>query len=305
VIDSGSTLAQTFNTIDQQLATVESQVGQQFAALTASPSGQVQTDASQIATLNAEISQATQAGQTPNDLLDQRDHLIDDLSSLAKVSVTSQSNGMVQVSFGDAASPLVSGTTVNWPQTVTAAAGGKLGALKSLYDSTTGTGQLATYRTSLSAVATQLINNVNAAYNPTGAATPFFTDNAANPAGTIAVNPAVTAATLQTTTTGNPGANDVALAVAGLQGGQADQSYGTFVAQVGSDVQSTQNSEKTAQSLLQAIDNQRQSVSGVSLDEEMTNLITFQRGYQASARMMTTIDGMLDTLINHTGTVGL
>jgi flagellar hook-associated protein 1 FlgK len=37
----------------------------------------------------------------------------------------------------------------------------------------------------------------------------------------------------------------------------------------------------------------------------MTNLVTFQRGYQASARMMTTIDSMLDTLINHTGTVGL
>jgi flagellar hook-associated protein 1 FlgK len=37
----------------------------------------------------------------------------------------------------------------------------------------------------------------------------------------------------------------------------------------------------------------------------MTNLISFQRGYQASARMMTTIDSMLDTLINRTGRVGL
>ena len=37
----------------------------------------------------------------------------------------------------------------------------------------------------------------------------------------------------------------------------------------------------------------------------MTNLISYQRAYQASARMMTTIDSTLDTLINHTGTVGL
>ena len=70
-------------------------------------------------------------------------------------------------------------------------------------------------------------------------------------------------------------------------------------------MQSTQNTEQTSQSVLTSIDNQRQSVSGVSLDEEMTNLMKFQRGYQASARMMTTIDQMLDTLINHTGTVGL
>ncbi len=39
----------------------------------------------------------------------------------------------------------------------------------------------------------------------------------------------------------------------------------------------------------------------MNLDEEMTNLITYQRGYQAAARVMTTIDSALDTLINHTG----
>jgi flagellar hook-associated protein 1 FlgK len=43
----------------------------------------------------------------------------------------------------------------------------------------------------------------------------------------------------------------------------------------------------------------------VSLDEEMANMIRFQRGYQASARTMSTVDEMLDTLINRTGRVGL
>ena len=43
----------------------------------------------------------------------------------------------------------------------------------------------------------------------------------------------------------------------------------------------------------------------MSLDEEMTNLISFQRGYQASARTMTAMDSMLETLIEHTGVVGL
>jgi len=49
----------------------------------------------------------------------------------------------------------------------------------------------------------------------------------------------------------------------------------------------------------------RQSAGGVSLDEEMTNLIRFQRGYQAAARAMSATDAMLDQLINRTGRVGL
>lgn len=57
--------------------------------------------------------------------------------------------------------------------------------------------------------------------------------------------------------------------------------------------------------LRDAVDDRRQAASGVSLDEEMTNLIRFQRGYQASARTMSTLDEMLDTLINRTGRVGL
>jgi flagellar hook-associated protein 1 len=43
----------------------------------------------------------------------------------------------------------------------------------------------------------------------------------------------------------------------------------------------------------------------VSLDEEMTNMVRFQRGYQASARALSAMDDMLDTLITRTGRVGL
>lgn len=56
--------------------------------------------------------------------------------------------------------------------------------------------------------------------------------------------------------------------------------------------------------VLDAIDNRRMSVSGVSLDEEMANLIKFQHAYNASARMITTVDQVLDVLINRMGVVG-
>ena len=58
------------------------------------------------------------------------------------------------------------------------------------------------------------------------------------------------------------------------------------------------------QALQQAVENKRQSVSSVSLDEEMTNMIQFQHAYNASARMITLQDEMLDKIINGMGTGG-
>ncbi len=293
LINDGQSLAQAFNSIDGQLATIQTQTAQQYATLTGA-SGPIQSDATQIAALNKQIGQALAAGQSPNDLLDQRDQLLDDLSQYGKVSVTDPGNGLIQVSFGDAASPLVNGTTVNWPQTLSAATGGQLGALLSLSDPVSG--QIQSYRNSLDQVASQLAGTVNA-LQPTS---PFFSGTTA---GTISV--AATASSVQTSSTGAAGGNDLALQIAALSGGQADQTYAAFVSKVGSDIQSVQNNDQTQQAVLTAIGNQRQSVSGVSLDEEMTHLVTFQRAYQASSRVMTTMDSMLDTLINHTGTVGL
>ncbi len=141
-----------------------------------------------------------------------------------------------------------------------------------------------------------LAGSVNALHT----STPFFTGNTA---ATLAV--AVTPAQVQTSATATAGGNEVAQAIAALRGGTADRRYAGLIAQVGSDVQTAQDNQTTAQAVVSAIGGQRQSVSGVSLDEEMTNLISFQRGYEASARTLTAMDQMLDTLINHTGTVGL
>jgi flagellar hook-associated protein 1 len=110
---------------------------------------------------------------------------------------------------------------------------------------------------------------------------------------------------VQTGSGSAPGENDVAQAIARLRGGSTDQLYQALVARVGTESQAALRAQSTAQSLSDAVDDRRQSVAGVSLDEEMTNLIRFQRGYQASARTMTTMDEMLDTLVNRTGKVGL
>ncbi|MNC82803.1 Flagellar hook-associated protein 1 [compost metagenome] len=52
------------------------------------------------------------------------------------------------------------------------------------------------------------------------------------------------------------------------------------------------------------VDSRRQSVSGVSIDEEMTSMIKYQHAYNAAARVMTSVDEMLDKIINGMGVVG-
>jgi flagellar hook-associated protein 1 FlgK len=308
VIGDGQGVADTLNTLASQVTTLQSQVTQQYNTLTDPNSGAVAGDANQIAQLNLQISQAQSAGINANNLQDKRDSLVDDLSQYSNVNVTTQSNGMVNVSFGNAAiaaqngtadsTPLVDGTTVNLSQNLTDSnlngSGGTLGSLLGLYDSTAGTGKLADYMTTLNGVANQLVTTVNGAISgadSAGATAPPFFDPSGTTAATIAVNSSVTSSSTPYTAT-------EATAVNGLSGGSAEQSYQAFVTQVGGDVQSAQNSQSTAQSLLTAIGNQRQSVSGVSLDEEMTNLIQFQQAYQASARVMSTIDTMIGSLLS-------
>jgi flagellar hook-associated protein 1 len=292
VVKAGEQLANTLHELRAQLSTISSQATEQYKAITGS-SGEVADYANQIAQLNGQIKQTEEAGMQANNMLDRRDLLLDKLSSLAQVNVTEQPNHMDTVTFGDASKPLVEGTTVNWPQTLTPAAGGKLGALLSL---TSPGGALATYGTALDGVAETLASSVNALHT----STPFFSGATA---ATLAV--AVTPAQVQTSSKGEAGGNDVAQAIAALRGGAAEEGYATLVERVGSGVRGAKDEQSNMQTTVTAIANQRQSVSSVSLDEEMTNLISFQRGYQASARTLTAMDSMLETLIEHTGVVGL
>jgi flagellar hook-associated protein 1 len=292
VVSAGTQLTATLNELSGQLQGIEAQAMQQYEAITG-PSGEVLNDAKQIAQLNQQISLSLQARQQPNDLEDRRDLLLDKLSELAHISVTQTSEGTDTVTFGNAEKPLVEGTTVDWPQTLTSAAGGKLGALLELSGPE---GALAQYGKELNGVASTLAESVNGLTT----AAKFFSGTTA---ATIKV--AVAPAQVQTSSTGTVGGNDVALAVAALRGKQADRSYAALIAQVGSGVQNAKNNQANQQAVVNSVESQRQSVSGVSLDEEMTNLITFQRGYEASARTLTSMDEMLDTLINHTGAVGL
>jgi flagellar hook-associated protein 1 FlgK len=74
--------------------------------------------------------------------------------------------------------------------------------------------------------------------------------------------------------------------------------YQMIVGKLGTDIQDAQRKSDTADAAVQQVDNRRQSISGVSIDEEMTNMVRFQQAYNAAAKYVSAIDDMLDKLIN-------
>jgi flagellar hook-associated protein 1 FlgK len=81
--------------------------------------------------------------------------------------------------------------------------------------------------------------------------------------------------------------------------------YESFIGQIGVDGEQANRLTYNSTTIKMAVENNRSSVSSVSLDEEMTNMITFQQAYNASARMITVVDETLDKIINGMGRVGI
>jgi flagellar hook-associated protein 1 FlgK len=288
------TLADAIGSLAAQVQQAGSDAGAQFTNLTGA-TGPIKAAATSLAQLNTSIAAAVQAGQSPNDLLDRRDQILDDLSKYGQVSVTSTGNGQIQVMLGNQS--VVTDSTVDWqtpPVAGFAPGGGQLGALKTLSGAT-----IPGYLAQLDAVAKTLHDDVNSAYGSS-----FFTGATAATLGTgILATASITAGSGSSPASG---ANDLATAVAALRDAStATAQYGALVRQVGSDADNASRAQSVAQAASDAAEDRRQNVSGVSLDEEMANMLRFQRGYQASARAMSTIDDMLDTLINRAGRVGL
>jgi flagellar hook-associated protein 1 FlgK len=297
VIEAGKALGTSLAELNQQLTYAAEVAEGEYASITGK-GGEVEAKAKEIALLNGAIRSSVSQGAEPNDLLDRRDLLLDELSALGQVSVTEASDGTVEVAFGDAAAPLVSGTEVDWPQELKEPKG-KLGTLLELVEPG---GTIASFRAELNGFAEGLANAVNAIHTK-GGGPAFFTFEAGKAAASLSV--AVTAAEVQTASDGSAGGNDIATGIGGLRGGAVDRAYAAFVTRVGTELNEARNGETSAQALLNAVSERRESTSGVSLDEEMTNLQRFQRGYEASARAMSALDEALDVLINRTGRVGL
>lgn len=89
-----------------------------------------------------------------------------------------------------------------------------------------------------------------------------------------------------------------------LESSSLDTFYGSVIGALGVQAQNAGRLKTNQSTLVNQITNWRSSVSGVNLDEDLSDMIRFQKGYNSAARILTAMDEMLDKLINGTGAVG-
>jgi flagellar hook-associated protein 1 FlgK len=305
VVAKGAALADAISSVRAQMTGAQSVARAEYDDISRPASatdggGQIAQISTELADLNRTISGYITAGDAPNDLMDRRDQLLDQLSEYGQTSVEQLATGSLNVSFVDKTTgttyPIVADMASAWagpPAGDNWTPGGKLGGLLGVAQSPGGT--IDGYLNTLDTFASTIASAVNTALGGT-----FFTTGTPA-AATLQVDPALVADATTLTAT-----NASAMAVANLVGSSTiDGAYKAFVAKVGSDVNESDRQQTNAQVVTDSVDDRRQSVSGVSMDEEMSNLIQFQRAYQASSRAMSTMDEMIDVLINRTGRVGL
>jgi flagellar hook-associated protein 1 FlgK len=274
--------------------------------------GDLNSTVAAVTAIDQQIMPLVASGQQPsNDMLDRRDVLIDKLGSLVNLTTTKNADGSVTLQVGSfTLAQSGSQTTVaQLSDFGTNLTSGKLKGLDWVDQTIGGAGG---YIARLDTVAGNVISSVNTAqvagYTLAGTQTtePFFTGaDASNIAvnQNLVTNPDLIAAA---SAANAPGDGSNALAIAGLRDAPAiDGLYQGLVIGIGADSQDVQRATDNSNTLVDALNNRRDSVIGVSIDEEMTNMIRFQRGYQAAARALTAMDEMLDTLISRTGRVGL
>jgi flagellar hook-associated protein 1 FlgK len=320
LVSQAQTLASTFNQVGSQLdaarTSLNTSLGNDVESANQLLSG--------IANLNRQISAAGFAGATPNDLLDEREQDLENLSNLANITTSTGTNGTVDVSIGG--QTLVSGGQVlDTLQTYDASGngGGQLlvqtatggvnltltgGSMQGTIDARDG--ELATMQGGINTLASTLITQVNSVHSggfsltgTTGAN--FFNGS---DAATITVNaalvnnPSLIQASGTATATGD---NSVALQLAdlasaaqpGLNNQTFSDSYGETVASLGDSLQTANEQVANQTAVSNMLATQRSSVSGVNVDEEMTNLMSFQRAYEASAQLVTTVNTMLGDVL--------
>jgi len=321
VVETGVSLAQRFRSMYSDLREMQAGTDRDIV----DNAEQVNRLAHEIAKINEEIRPGPAGDYQPNDLLDRRDVLIDELSRIARVQVSGAGGTDLIVSIGGKV--LVQGNQVTeivvsngpngWSQLTWADNGSSVvlsgGELAGQLD--TRDYALQGYIDSLNTVASALVDRVNALHStgqladgsPAGS---FFVP------GTDASNIKVEASLVSspsgvaTSTTGKPGDNALALAISAVRdeiliGGETiGGAYSGLVARIGANARQAESRVDTHTASLAQLDNQRESVSGVSLDEEMANMVRFQQAYNASARVFTVIDEMIDTVVSRMGISG-
>jgi flagellar hook-associated protein 1 FlgK len=318
VLTAAQNLASSFNDSANELDQIQSSLNQSVTDTVS----QINELTGQIASLNEQVAEKQQLGQEPGALEDQRDYLVQQLSSLTNVSVTQTAQGET-LTTGNG-TPLVvadqsyalSTTTdssgmvqvMSQGQNITsslegAGGGGTLGGTLVARDQT-----IPEISNQIDTLASQFASSMNSAneagYDLNGnAGQALFTAPSSDPAGDFAVaitNPDLIAASSDGTSGSNGNvANLLAVQTNDLPSGATPEDvYSGLVAQVGTLTSQAQANVTASSDTLTQLTDQLGAVSGVSTDQETTNLLTYEKAYQAAAEVVTTVDSLMQTVIS-------
>jgi flagellar hook-associated protein 1 FlgK len=326
VVSAAQNLAASFRDAAQQLVDIQSQAN----AAAEQTVREINELTARIAELNTQIAGSEADGNEAATLRDQRLLAINELAAAIDIHYYEANDGMITVSTvgGD---PLVTAGFVSELRTQTqppngyvgiftttheitdSIRGGRLGGLLEVRDRL-----IPNYQQQLDTLAEAVISQVNTVHaagkdlqTPSSSpAVDFFTPVAAGAGAASAfyVNPNIIADVryIAAGLSGSPGDNANALALAALafqkslSGGTQTfaESFAALQFGIGTDEQSAIMQSQVGNAVLTQLENSRDSYSGVSLDEEATDLIRFQRAYQAAARFVSVIDQLTEDLVN-------
>ena len=318
-VQEGSALTNVFQGVQGQLTALSTTLKQHVD----SDVQAINDYSKQIAALNVTIKENGGSAQPLNTVLDRRDLLLDKLAGLTNISTQNNSDGTVSVAVGSTA--LIVGTDAYAVTQSSLTAKGDLttGELAGL---TQAQGLVTGYQGQLNTLASSLVSQVNAIHSA-GAGLDgttglnFFSASTGNEAATLSVNPTLqlhpeklAAAALPTPpASAIPPTSDGTNAT--LLSGLKDQTvtdpasslynttlrgyYQQTVSDAGGRAASATTAAQGAAASTAQLTQQRDSVTGVSTDSEMINMMKYQRAYQAAARFITTSDDMIGTLINN------
>ncbi|MEC1372259.1 flagellar hook-associated protein FlgK [Bacillus velezensis] len=359
--EQGKSLAESFNYISTSLTNIQGDIKKNLD----NTADQVNSILNQLNDLNNQIAAVEPSGMLPNDLYDQRDRLIDQLSSMANIKVSynksgghalATAEGTVNVellngnnnSLGtllDGNTKTVSEMKINYDKDSGLVSSVSVGSSTVNADAFTGKGSLLgliesygymsngeekglypEMLTALDNMALSFADAFNAVHEKgktytgeQGAAFFDFIGGEAVPAkgaaAKIKVSDKILASTdnIAASLNGEKSDGTNATNLAAVQNSKLtingetttiNDFYESLIGKLGVNSQKAANLMNNSESNTLSADERRQSVSAVSLDEEMTNMIQFQHAYNAAARIITMQDEIFDKIINGMGTGG-
>lgn len=327
MLSNAEALTARFQQMDQRLSEMREGVNSQITGSVT----EINSLAQQIAGLNMNIQavEASANGQPANDLLDQRDALVRDLSRIVNVDVVRQNNGHYNVFIGNGQSLVVGSSAMTLkavpsssdPQRLVVAMdqqsgeivlpehqlqGGSLGGLLAFRSETLDSVQNSFDQLAQGIADTFNDQHVQGLDLQGDSGVDFFTitdpDHAARNIRVAISDPAKIAAA---DSDGGVSNNINALSLAKLQtentlqGGTASyqSAYARLVSQVGNKTRELEVTSKAQESMLNQTDQALQSLSGVNLEEEAANLLRYQQMFQASSKVIEIGNSLFDSLL--------